>query len=294
MKMTGKDPVQLLRYMQDASSQLTNEIQQLRSGAYRKLYQQTRSFIDALQRSPQAQTTMYGPSVRTITEVRQCYEHSKILDADRPTHFTSVLELFLDLVDHLQMLAGRATDWIGEPVMELTVHPKQEELCSKISDELRFWIQFTDEENDFTELHKHKTLEEFRGLNSGEVPVWGAVVNLVPVLLKSAEIIADQQTKWSSITGRLGMGIYSQQCKDSAEQNGDGGSRGSSGRSSAGSSGKSSNKKKPKKTYADQVDQRNKGKMSLHERPPWKPSSTIPHNLFPKLHIHLSDPSKNF
>ncbi|XP_071960189.1 uncharacterized protein [Antedon mediterranea] len=292
--MTDRDPVQLLRYMQNVSSQLTSGIQQLREGPYRKLYQQTRSFIDALQRSPKAQGTMYGPTIRTIAEVRQCYDHSQIMDGERPTHFTTVIGLFLDLVSHLQTLANRAKEWIGEPISELTVHPKQEETCDKINEELQFWIQFTDEENDFTELHKHKTLEEFRGLNSGEVPVWGAVVNIVPVLLKTAETIAEQQAKWSSVTGRLGMGIYNQERKECSEQNGRS-SRTSSGRSAgAASSRKSQTKKTSKKTYADKVDQKNKGKMSSLERPPWKPASSIPHNLFPKLHIHLSDPSKNF
>ncbi|XP_022106454.1 LOW QUALITY PROTEIN: uncharacterized protein LOC110987739 [Acanthaster planci] len=297
--MAKKDPSATLRYIEEVSAQLSDEVRQLRQGDYTKLFKQTRSFVDGLQRSPKGRTTTYGPSITTIASVRDCYEDSKRLDKDRPTHFTSVIGHFLTLVNALRTLAQRVREWIAEPIGELTVHDRQREAARKIKSEMEFWEEFLDEHNDFTDLHKHKTLEEFRGLNTGEVPLWGAVVNLIPVLLKTADGIAELSAKWCSTTHRLGMGIYEQRPSSGAP-----GSRPESrARGSSATGGQrpkttperscSGDGRKPRKTYADKMDEKYKGRISLLERPPWKPSSQLPHNLYPQLHIHLGDPTNH-
>ncbi|XP_038054233.1 uncharacterized protein LOC119726568 [Patiria miniata] len=305
--MAKKDPSATLRYIEEVNGQLSEEIRQLRQGDYTKLFKQSRSFIDGLQRSPKGRTTTYGPSVTTIGSVRDCYEDSKRLDKDRPTHFTTVIGHFLALVDALRTLAQRVREWIGDPIGELTVHDRQRETARKIKSEIEFWEMFLGEHNDFTDLHKHKTLEEFRGLNTGEVPLWGAVVNLVPVLLKTADGIADLSAKWCSTTHRLGMGIYEQRPSSGAQAGSRPESRTRGGSATGGqrpASRSAGAKKTPersgtgggsnqRKTYADKMDEKYKGRISLLERPPWKPASQIPHNLYPQLHIHLGDPTNN-
>lgn len=64
-----QNPDEVLPYIARVNTQLAGEVRQLREGTCHKLYKQTRSFIDALQRSPLGQNTTYGPSVCTISEV---------------------------------------------------------------------------------------------------------------------------------------------------------------------------------------------------------------------------------
>lgn len=296
--MAKKNPPATLRYIEEVNGQLSEEIRRLRQGDYTKLFKQSRSFIDGLQRSPKGRTTTYGPSVTTIASVRDCYEDSKRLDKDRTTHFTVVIGHFLSLVDELRTLSKRVREWICDPVGELTVHERQTDTRKKIQAEMEFWEKFLEEHNDFTDLHKYKTLEEFRGLNTGEVPMWGAVVNLVPVLLKTADGIADLAAKWCSTTHRLGMGIYEQRPASGAqgsrpESRTRGGSATGGQRPASRTASGSAGGPKPRKTYADKMDEKYKGRISLLERPPWKPSSQQPHNLYPQLHIHLGDPTNN-
>lgn len=297
--MAAADPATKIPLIQEATVQLSEQIEKMRSGEYKKLFSQTRSFIDALQRSPRGQNTMYGPSVISIQQVRECLEDSKSLDGEeRTTHYTILLECFLSLMGKLQELVQRVNDWIREPINELTIHDKQWKSNSEILKEVEFWARFVDENNDFTDLHKHKTLENFRGLNTGEVALWGAVVNLVPVLMRTAEDIAKLATKWISVTYKLGMGIYNEATqeakanaagkKNSAENGA--ANRGSGGKKRPSATKREAEKKQPPKTYADRCDEKFKGRISLLERPPWKPSSTHPHNLYPQLHIHLQDP----
>ncbi|PIK57250.1 hypothetical protein BSL78_05820 [Apostichopus japonicus] len=213
--MATTDPATKIQFVQEATVQLKEEIGKMRNGEYKKLYSQTRSFIDALQRSPNGQNTTYGPSVVSIRQVRECLEHSKSLDGEeRITHFTILLECFLSLMGKLQELVQRVNDWIREPINELTVHDKQWETNSNILKETEFWARFVDEIINFTDLHKFKTLEKFRGLNTGEVALWGAVVNLVPVLMKTAEDISKLATKWINITYKIGMGIYNEATRE--------------------------------------------------------------------------------
>ncbi|XP_071784132.1 uncharacterized protein [Asterias amurensis] len=297
--MARKDPSTTLQYMSEVNGQLSDEVRQLRQGDYTRLFKQSRSFIDALLRSPKGQLTTYGPSVTSIAKVRDCYEDSKRLDKDRKTHFTQVIGYFISLVDALKILAQRVREWIGDTVNELTVHERQRAPAKKIQSEIDFMEKFLEEHNDFTDLHKHKTLEEFRGLNTGEVPAWGAVVNLIPVLLKTADSIAELTAKWSSITHRLGMGIYETAPAGRPDSRARGGSATGGPRSSSRPSPQKTPERsgsgavKTRKTYADKMDEKFKGRISLLERPPWKPSSQIPHNLYPQLHIHLGSPTNH-
>ena len=190
--MAAKNPSGTLQYMQEANAQLTQEVRRLREGDYKKLFQQTRSFLDGLQRTSRGQDTMYGASITRISQVRDAYAESKKMDGETTTHFTKVIGYFCSLVDSLRNLLHRCIEWFGDPVRELTVHQDQRITSDKIEKELRFWEKFMDESKDLSDLHKYKTLEEFRGLNTGEVALWGAVVNLIPVLLKTADGIAEE------------------------------------------------------------------------------------------------------
>lgn len=67
--MATTDPATKIQFVQEATVQLKEEIGKMRNGEYKKLYSQTRSFIDALQRSPNGQNTTYGPSVVSIQQV---------------------------------------------------------------------------------------------------------------------------------------------------------------------------------------------------------------------------------
>lgn len=294
--MATTDPVTKIQFIQEATSQLAEEIAKLRKGEYKKLYSQTRSFIEALQRSPRGQNTTYGPSIVSIQQVRDCLEDSKQLDGeDRTTHFTTLLGCFLSLVEKLQQLVQRVNDWIREPVNELTIHDRQWEANNGILKEIEFWVRFVDENNDFTEIHKHKTLENLRGLNTGEVALWGAVVNLIPILMKTAEDIAKLSSKWITITYKLGMGIYNEATQEAVaerfrEESADRPPSQKKVPTKKPSSSSKKTEKKTRKTYADKCDEKFQGRISLLERPPWKPSSTHPHNLYPQLHIHLQDP----
>ncbi|XP_070557753.1 uncharacterized protein [Ptychodera flava] len=344
------DQSAVLQHMQEANTQLSNEVRKLKASEYKKLFQQTRSFIDALERCPLSRHRSYGPSILTIRQVQDCFHVSQKLDGERKTHYTILLGYFLHLSDTLRQLAVNAREWLGEPVEHLTVHPHQLDTGSKILAELSFWEKFLNEDNDFTDLHKYKTLEEFRGLNTGEVSIYGAVVNLLPVILKTMEGITDEVTKWSNITYRLGVRIFKDNPKsllapEPVQPSGSrSGSRAGSRPASASSgqrpasrasvtnqrpSSRNSALERPataaarppsrqgttvgtqtnfsrqasrektktrvtsappsRRTYSEQLAARYNGKISLYERPPWKPSSTMPHNLYPRLHIHLPD-----
>ncbi|XP_002730603.1 uncharacterized protein LOC100366434 [Saccoglossus kowalevskii] len=359
----------VLQHMQEANTQLLNEIRKIRCSEYKKLFQQTRSFLDALERTPLARHRSYGPSVRTMRQIRDCYHTSQKMDGERTTHYTVLLGYFIHLGDELRQLAINVKEWLGEPVEQLTVHPSQEACGRKILEELAFWDTFLNEDNDFTDLHKYKTLEEFRGLNTGEVSIYGAVVNLLPVMLKTIELITQEVTKWLNTTYRLGMGIFRNGRSILVQESSNGpavrpgsragsyaGSRSGSraeprpvssrdhrpssrasyehqrpgSRSSAMVERPSTARDRPcsryghtiatqtdfqrpaskditrpasrdaprtrivsapvsRRSYAEQLASRYNGRISLLERPPWKPSSQVPHNLYPKLHIHLGD-----
>ncbi|XP_072025681.1 uncharacterized protein [Amphiura filiformis] len=301
--MASKNPSATLQYMQEANGQLSDEVRRLREGDYKKLFQQTRSFLDGLQRTSRGQDTMYGASITRISQVRDALVESKKMDGENTTHFTKVIGYYCSLVDALHNLLQRCIEWFGDPVRELTVHHEQQTPCEKIQKELQFWEKFLDENKDLSDLHKYKTLEEFRGLNTGEVSLWGAVVNLIPVLLKTADGIASQVAKWTAITLRLGMGIFNDQAPAPKMTNGAGRTGGSRGSGSATGAKKVSMTQQrpssnthggaPKKTYADRMDEKYKGRISLLERPPWKPSSQRAHNLYPQLPIHLGNPKQH-
>ncbi|XP_077982130.1 uncharacterized protein LOC144437139 [Glandiceps talaboti] len=347
------DHDKVLQHMQEANGQLTDEVRKIKMSEYKRLFQQTRSFIDALERCPLSRHRSYGPSILTIGQIQDCYRISQKLDGERKTHYTVLLGYFVHLSSILRQLADNVRDWLGEPVEQLTVHPEQEATGVKILAELAFWEKFMNEDNDFTDLHKYKTIEEFRGLNTGEVSLYGAVVNLLPVTLNTIEGITVEVSRWLNITYRLGNGIFRERksllAKEPVPNSSRSGSRSGSRpgsrpcsatnavRPSSRASGasvtnqrplsrsspldrpatarervpsrqgttvgtqtqfsKPASREKPKarvtsapptrRSYADQLATRYKGKISLYERPPWKPSSKIPHNLYPQLHIHL-------
>lgn len=296
------NPSSTVQCIQDSNEQLSKEIRRLKEGEYRKLYQQTRSFIDALQRTANGKDTMYGASITRVSHVQDAYKESQKMDGDRRSHFTNVIEYFCNIVTTLQNLQKQCEIWFGEAIRELTVHPDQRAHCDRIQEELRFWFRYTDKNKDLSDLHRNKTLEEFRGLNTGEVALWGAVVNLVPVLLKTAQIVADEVAKWTAVTLRLGVGIFATRdqeptsspsaaaARKSKMNNGKGSGTSPQQRFTSGTQRKTSG---TKKTYADRMDEKYKGKIALLERPPYKPSSQKAHNLYPQLPIHLGDPKQH-
>ncbi len=146
--MAKKDPSTTLQYMSEVNGQLSDEVRRLRQGDYTRLFKQSRSFIDALQRSPKGQLTTYGPSITSIAKVRDCYEDSKRLDKDRKTHFTEVIGYFISLVDAMKILAQRVREWIGDTVNELTVHERQKDTAKKIQSEIGFMEKFLEEHNE--------------------------------------------------------------------------------------------------------------------------------------------------
>ncbi|XP_041460306.1 uncharacterized protein LOC121411577 [Lytechinus variegatus] len=297
---TNRDPDEVLPYIDRVNSDLANKLRALKEGSCQQLYKKTRSFIGALQRSPTGQNTTYGPSINTILQVRDCYDHSVKLDGDRTSHFTEVLQLFLVSVKTLRELCDEIHSCIGENIMALTVHEKQRAKAEKIRSNIEFCRKYLEEDTDFHELASHKTTEKLRGLNTGEVSDWGAVLNLIPVIMSKFQDVYNATADWTSITRAERNTIFAPSKRVSSSRAGSRpGSRQSGGRnSSQAMKGNQTNMaqnqtKKPRKTYADRVDERNKGKISLLERPPFKPSSNPPHNLYPQLHIHLGDPTQH-
>ncbi|XP_071484249.1 uncharacterized protein [Diadema antillarum] len=299
---SSQNPDEVLPYVARVNSQLSDEVRKLQEGTCKKLYKQTRSFIDALMRSPNGQNTTYGPSICTISEVRECFEHSKQLDGDRPTHFTHVLELFITSIETLQRLCSEMHTCIGETVMALTQHECQRASAEKIRNALEFCREHLNEDTNFIELSAKSTIEKFRGLNTGEVANWGAVLNLIPVIVNKCQEIADATADWTSVTLSQRNVIFREsKSKDATKprsasrQSGRNSATGMNGTQTqrAGQQAGQGQTRKPRKTYADKVDERNKGRISLLERPPWKPSSNPPHNLYPQLHIHLGDPTQH-
>ncbi|XP_070557486.1 uncharacterized protein [Ptychodera flava] len=268
MSKDGKrfDPILLMEYLQDATSQLIREVNHIRGGEYSSLYRQTRSFLDALQRTPKVpENDLNAHSIRTINDVRECYHHSKEMDGpERTTHFTVVLGYFLDVCQAIRDLSARVSEWIGGAIRELTVHPDQESACQKSLKEIDFIEKFLQEDNDFMDLGKYKTLQELRGLDCIEVSAWAPVVNLLPILLKTLDEIPDMIAEWFEITRELGMGIYDHLLTKTPVPT-------------------------PPQTPKDEIITQ-KDNNSMKGRPPWKPSSTSPHDLYPKLPIHQPFP----
>ncbi|XP_002730605.1 uncharacterized protein LOC100366581 [Saccoglossus kowalevskii] len=255
------DPVLMIEYVQDATAQLIREISHIRAGEYNSLYRQSRSFLDAMQRTSKVPENDHSfAGIRTIRDVRECYALSREMDGDeRTTHFTIVLGYYLHVCQAIRDLANRVRAWIGDGIKELTVHPDQEAASKKLCCEIDFIVKYIEEENDFMDLGKYKTLQELRGLDCGEVPGWAPVVNLPPVLLQCLEDVPGMVASWIDITTQLGMGIYSHLLVNTPVPT-------------------------PPPTPKEDTND-NKDKNTMEGRPPWKPPSKQPTNLFPgKIH----------
>lgn len=267
-KPTRFDPVLMIEYVQDATAQLIREIAHIRAGEYSSLYRQSRSFLDAMQRTGKVPENDHNcVSIRSIGDVRECYKLSKEMDGEeRTTHFTVVLGYYLHVCYAIRELAARVHEWIAGGIHQLTVHPDQEAACSKLCSEIDFIVKYIEEDNDFTDLGKYKTLQELRGLDYGEVPAWAPVVNLPPVLLQCLEEVPAMVSEWLKITSRLGMGIYSHLLANTPVPT-------------------------PPQTPKEESND-DKDKNLLAGRPPWKPPSKQPNNLFPGK-IHQPIPRRN-
>lgn len=84
---------------------------------------------------------------------------------------------------------------IGESVRALTLHDKQRAKAEKIRSDIEFCRVHLQEDTDFSDLASHKTIEKFRGLNTGEVSNWGAVLNLIPVIVSIFQDVSDAVRK---------------------------------------------------------------------------------------------------
>ncbi|XP_077981188.1 uncharacterized protein LOC144436306 [Glandiceps talaboti] len=255
------NPILLMEILQDATTQLLREIDHIRSGEYNSLYRQSRSFLDAMQRTPKVpESDVNGGWIRCISDVHECHNHSRILDGnERTTHFTIVLLHYLKLCQAIRDLSARVKEWIGDCIRQLSVHPDQEEACQRILTEINFIEKYIEENNNFMDLGKHKTLQELRGLDCIEVPPWAPVVNLPPVLLRTLEELPDMIAVWFQITQRLGMGIYDHLLTKTPVPT-------------------------PPATPKEDI-LKQKDNNSMKGRPPWKPVSLNPNDLkkYPKF-----------